>query len=139
MPGASAAVVDRGRQLGTAWAERGEASGAELFEVAGVVAWMSHPLVQPTGSPLGRRRTRVPVGVERVVAIVVALDGRRMCAPGQVDDGGHQEPGQERPVGIAPYHVRLDELFRHQNHGPTGLAGRRADARGTPRMAVSVG
>ena len=80
----------------------------------------------------------MPVRVERVVAVVVALDRRGMRAPRQRHDGAHQEPGQVGAVRVVPDDLRLDQLLGDHDHRPAGLPGRRADAGRPPRVAVAV-
>src|SRR5262249_8149026 len=134
----SAPVVDRRRELGCARAEPIETIAAELREVAGMIAGAAHPLVEPAYGALRGGRARVPVRVDRVVPVVVALDRGGMRAARQVNHRADQESGHECAIRIAPDRRRPHQLLRDDDHRLASLAGRRADPGRPPGIAVPL-
>src|SRR6185503_6070229 len=93
-------VVDGAGRRGCRGAERRDPLLAELLDVLRATLDAADPLVEPG---LGRRlvaRDRVPVGIEPVVAVVCALDVRRVRTPRLDHDRIDDQPRDDRPVRV---------------------------------------
>ena len=112
---------------------------AQLLEVGRPAVEVVDPLAQPG---LGRRLVagdRVPVEVEPVVAVVGALDVRRMRAPRLDDDGVDDEARDDRPVRVGPDDRLVDELL-DDDDDPLGGEGRLLlAAEQAPDLGVAAG
>src|SRR5262249_46226248 len=74
---------------------------AHSFAVFRAIPHAVNPLVQIGIELVDVLRNLSPANVEIVVAIVIALNVRRMAAERLMDHGVHDETGNQRPVWVA--------------------------------------
>ena len=119
--------------------ERGDPLGAELLDVRRPAVEVVDPLAQPGLDRVLVAGDRVPVEVEPVVAVVGALDVRRVGAERLDDDGVDDEPRDDRPVRVGADDRLVDQLLDDDDH-PVGGEGRLLlAAEQAPDLGVAAG
>ena len=93
------------------------------------------PLVQPRRQRLGVAADPVPLQVEPVVTVVVALGVGGVGAARADDHRVHLDPRDQGPVGVGPDDLGVDQLLDDHDH-PAGRERRLLLAAGQPQTWV---
>ncbi len=111
----------------------------QLGEVARPIGDVADPFVQPRVQACRVAADGIPVAVERVVAVVVALGERRM-RPVRLDaDGGDRHAGEQGAIRVGADDVPVHQLLDHDDD-PLGGEGRLAlDPDQAPDLDVALG
>src|SRR6266403_5589530 len=88
--------------------------------VAGAVGDGVHELVEVAGQLVGIARDSLPRDVEIVVAVVIALRVRGVCAPRLDHHRAHDHTRNDRAVGIGADDGFFDELLHHHDNALRG-------------------
>src|SRR5918994_86759 len=84
-------------------------------------------------------RYAFPPDIELVVAVVVALSIRGMCAPGLDHDCVNNQPRYQCAIGICPYGGLVDQLFHYDDDMAGSERGLLLHSKQSPDLGVALG
>src|SRR6266498_3606626 len=108
------------------------------MEVLPATVEIQHPLPQPRREAAPLAADLVVAVVDLVIAVVVALDRRRMRAARLVHHGGNAQGWREDAVRVALNQLRGHDLLGHQDHGASGQRGRLTAPEAAPAVRVTI-
>src|SRR5438445_1256171 len=110
----------------------------QLIQIGAAIAHAVYPARKPRIIVAFRFRLLVILPEERVIAFVVTLYRRGVRPQRRLHHGVHQKSWNNRAVGVTGDHLRLDNLFRHDNHTLSRTYSFQHDSEITPAMRITV-
>src|SRR5438128_2003127 len=132
------AVVDDARRRRSG-SQRRDTLGAQPLDIGGATVEIVDPVTQPG---LGRGLVAadgIPVEIEPVVAVIRALDVRRVRPERLDDDGVDDQAGNDRPVRIGPDDRLVDQLLDDDDDALRGERRLLLAAEQAPDLGVAGG
>src|SRR6266511_359531 len=131
-------VVDLARRR-VAGAKRVPPLGPQLLHIVLVGLQADHPFLQPRSQRLGAPRRRLPVELEPVVPVVVALGVARVAGERLLHHGVDDEPGNDGAVGIRTNDRLVHDLLTHHDDTLRREGGLLLASEQPPDLGVAAG